>query len=325
MTPPKKPQQIDLIMEGGGVKGIGLVGALEGLDDAGYSFRRVAGTSAGAVAASLVAAGMPIAQLSKTMREVEFGSFEDEGILDHAGPVGKGLSIILEKGIYEGNFLRRWLSEQLADLGVKTFGDLKLGGTFAQTLPPQRRYKLVVLATDVSRGKLVRLPWDYHEYGLDPDEQLIADAVRASISIPFFYEPVKLADDYLVDGGIISNFPVWIFEPSRHRHDTDVPTIGIKLSARPEANMLHKLKNTSNTLNFAVSVLGSMISAQDQIHLDDPCTVRRTIFVDTANIGTTEFDIKPHDKEFLYQSGKAATQKFLKDWDFKTFLGDCDK
>jgi NTE family protein len=323
-TTTSKPRTIDLIMEGGGVKGVGLVGALGALDRQGFRFRRVAGTSAGAVTASLVAAGMPSGQLTKTVRSVPFGAFQDEGFLDHLGPIGKGLSIIFEKGIYEGDFLHHWLTEQLAALNVRTFSDLKLEGPFANTLPPEHRYKLVVLTTDVSRGKLVRLPWDYHEYGLDADTQLVADAVRASASIPFFYEPVKLAGDYLVDGGIISNFPIWIFEPSRHEHNIETPTIGIKLSARPEANMLPKIKNTSNTLNFAVSVLSSMISSQDQIHLDDPCTIRRTIFVDTGDIGTTEFDLSDQQKDFLYQNGQAATEKFLKDWDFKRFLTQCD-
>jgi NTE family protein len=315
---------INLIMEGGGVKGIGLVGALDVLGDAGYTFRRIAGTSAGAVTASLLAAGMPTQRLSELQRELSFTSFQDKGFLDHFGLVGKGLSLALEKGIYEGNYLRNWLGEQLASLNVRTFGDLKLTGPFADTLPPERRYKLVVLATDVSRGRLVRFPWDYHRYGLDPDKQLVADAVRASISIPFFFEPVKLAGSYLVDGGVISNFPVGIFEVTeRHQHDA-TPTFGIKLSARPEDNMLHKLNDTGNTFSFAFSILSSILNSQDQIHVEDPCTVRRTIFVDTAEIGATEFDLSAREKQFLYESGQTAARKFLKNWDTDQFLKLCE-
>ncbi|HEY1441635.1 MAG TPA: patatin-like phospholipase family protein, partial [Mycobacterium sp.] len=47
---------VDLVCEGGGVRGIGLVGAVDALAAAGYEFPRVAGTSAGAIVASLVAA-----------------------------------------------------------------------------------------------------------------------------------------------------------------------------------------------------------------------------------------------------------------------------
>ena len=75
----------------------------------------------------------------------------------------------------------------------------------------------MVTATDITRGRLLRLPWDYARLGLDPDEQLVADAVRASISIPLFFEPVKLGDRTLVDGGVLSNFPIEIFDAARSR------------------------------------------------------------------------------------------------------------
>jgi NTE family protein len=48
------------------------------------------------------------------------------------------------------------------------------------------------MATDVTHGRLLRLPWDYGRFGLDPDEQLVADAVRMSLSIPFYFEPCTL-------------------------------------------------------------------------------------------------------------------------------------
>jgi NTE family protein len=87
---------------------------------------------------------------------------------------------------------------ELEQLGVVTFGDLER--------------ELVLMATDITRGRLLHLPWDYPRLDLDPDEQLVADAVRASISIPLFFEPVKLSDRTLVDGGVLSNFPIEIFD-----------------------------------------------------------------------------------------------------------------
>ena len=56
MTSAAAARRADLVLEGGGVKGIALVGAVTALDEAGYSFPRVAGSSAGAVVAALVAA-----------------------------------------------------------------------------------------------------------------------------------------------------------------------------------------------------------------------------------------------------------------------------
>jgi predicted acylesterase/phospholipase RssA len=61
----------DLVLEGGGVKGIALVGAISVLEERGYEFRRVAGTSAGAIVWSLVAADARAAELEEIMRAVQ--------------------------------------------------------------------------------------------------------------------------------------------------------------------------------------------------------------------------------------------------------------
>lgn len=63
----------DLVLEGGGVKGIGLVGAYTALEEAGYSFHRIAGTSAGAIVGALIAAGMSPVELKNVMREIDYG------------------------------------------------------------------------------------------------------------------------------------------------------------------------------------------------------------------------------------------------------------
>jgi NTE family protein len=180
----------DLVLEGGGVKGIGLVGAYAALSEKGYTFHRIAGTSAGAIVGALIAAGMQPAELEQVMREVQYGRFEDEGFLDHVGLPGKAMSLLFEKGIYEGEYLRTWLDGLLTKLGKRTFGDMRLDDPDS-SLPPEQSYRLVVMVSDVTRGELARLPWDYPRYGLKPDDQLVADAVRASMSIPFFYEPVR--------------------------------------------------------------------------------------------------------------------------------------
>jgi NTE family protein len=128
----------DLVLEGGGVKGIGLVGAYSLLTEAGYRTHRVAGTSAGAIVGALIAADMPMDLLEKTMKEVDYGKFEDKGFLDHLGLVGKGLSLLFEKGIYEGGYLREWLDGLLAELGKRTFADLRIEDPDG-SLPPSSR------------------------------------------------------------------------------------------------------------------------------------------------------------------------------------------
>ncbi|PLS81497.1 hypothetical protein CYG49_01955 [Candidatus Saccharibacteria bacterium] len=318
-------KRVNLVLEGGGIKGIALVGAVNTLQQQGYQFERLAGTSAGAVVASLVAAGMPTQQLATIVKTFDFPTLADEGFLDSFGLIGKSLSVLFERGIFEGKVLHDWLEQQLAALGVRTFADLKIDEPWAADLPPEQRYKLVVLAADVTRGTLVRFPWDYHLYGLDPDKQSVADAVRASASIPFFFEPVTLGESFIVDGGIISNFPVWIFEQSNERHATDIPTFGVKLSARPENKTTLARNDTSNTFSYAFSIISTMLDNQDHEHINDPCTQKRTIFIDTESIRATDFQLTPETKEALLQGGERAAAKFISTWNFSAFLRQCQQ
>src|SRR5690349_7661954 len=129
----------DIVLEGGGVKGIGLVGAYKELRDAGYKPSRVAGTSAGAIVGALIASGMEADEMVTVMKELDYTKFRDEGFLDRLGVAGKSASFVFEKGIYEGKFLRDWLAQQLEKFGVRTFADLKLTEPWAADLPPERR------------------------------------------------------------------------------------------------------------------------------------------------------------------------------------------
>lgn len=209
-------EAVDLVLEGGGVKGIGLVGAISVLEEHGMTFARVAGASAGAIVGSLVASGMGAGQLQELMTSLDYTRFRDETRLDHLSVLGKGLSLWLEHGIYAGDYFHDWIREQLAGLGVGQFADLHSADP-GSSLPPDEQYKLVVMTSDVSRGRLLRLPWDYTVDGIEARLQMVADAVRASMSIPFFYRPVtleipKAAPSVLVDGGMLSNFPVDTFD-----------------------------------------------------------------------------------------------------------------
>lgn len=309
-------QQVDLVLEGGGVKGIGLVGAVTILEQQGYEFQRVAGASAGAIVGSFVAAGCQSDQLMETMQGIDYTKFRDNTLLSNLGSVGKIASLLLTNGLYKGDYFHRWITERLAKFGVHTFADLKLEGEEFEHLPKEQRYKLVVVTADLSQGKLVYLPWDYHKYGLDPDTQVVADAVRTSMSIPFFYKPAHLGKSTLVDGGMLSNFPVDIFDNS-----PDWPTFGVKLSSKEKALMV--ARRVTGPISLATALFATMMNGHDQRHLDDPCTQARTVFVDTLNIQATDFDIKRSQQDVLFANGQKAAKKFLKTWDFAHYKQIC--
>jgi NTE family protein len=305
-------EQADLVLEGGGVKGIGLVGAIAVLEENGYVFPRVAGTSAGAIVGSLVASGVSGSDLHDLIVKLNYELFCDDTSLDHIPLAGKGLSLWFERGIFKGEYFHQWITGQLANAGVRTFADLYQPDA-GSSLPADQQYKLVALTSDVTRGRLLRLPWDYQTDGIDANQQAVADAVRASMSIPFFYRPAiqKVKDSApstLVDGGMLSNFPVDIFDRTDGQPPR-WPTIGIKLSARQPPNQVeHRVKGD---ISLAMAMIGTMQSWSDQMHLDNPAVLARTIFVDTFGINATDFSIDQPTQEKLYQSGRTGAEKFL--------------
>jgi NTE family protein len=117
-------KQADLVLEGGGVKGIGLMGAIAVLEEHGYVFPRVAGTFAGAIVGSLVASRVNSSDLYDLMVKIKYELFCDETSLDHIPVAGKGLSIWFEHGIFKGEYFHQWISSQFANAGVRTFADL---------------------------------------------------------------------------------------------------------------------------------------------------------------------------------------------------------
>jgi NTE family protein len=316
----------DLVLEGGGVKGIGLVGALSVLEERGWTFNRVAGTSAGSIVGALVAAGYSAAELSTIMHDIDYKEFRDGGLLDHVW-LGKALSVIFEDGIYGGNYLKKWLGEQLAKKAKTTFDDMKRLDP-QSSLPREKQYGLVVMASDITNGYLRRLPWDYGAYGIDGGGEEVVNAVRASMSIPFFYKPAKLRDAdgndcWMVDGGMLSNFPIDVFDRTDGQRPR-WPTIGIKLSSRPTPaeGSLH----IHGTFEMAKAMISTMTGFYDRMHLDLPATVARTIFVDTTGVRATDFDLSSATADQLYQNGRDAATKFLdggdnrEPWDWEKYL-----
>jgi NTE family protein len=248
-----------------------------------------------------------------------------------AGPLARivdGFSLAFDGGVFEGDYLRTWVRGALADLGVRTFGDLRQPDA-GSALPPEHRYSLVVTASDVSRGRLVRLPWDYAGYGLDPDEQEVADAVRASASIPFFFEPVTLRSQprgeqaqvsTMVDGSVLSNFPIALFDRTDGRPPR-WPTFGVRLSMRPEGRV--QTTEVRGTVSLALALVETMLEACDAAHIDDPCVQARSVFVDTSGVSPVDFAISDQVQEQLLLEGHEAAGGFLARWDWQRYLTQC--
>ena len=114
----------DLVCEGGGVKGIGLAGAYSMLEERGFKPQNVAGTSAGAITAALIAARYTASELKDIVFGMDFLEFKDVAWEDRIPLIRKGVSIIKDLGIYEGGYFETWIGGLLQAKGVTTFADL---------------------------------------------------------------------------------------------------------------------------------------------------------------------------------------------------------
>ena len=104
-------KRVDLVFEGGGVKGIGLAGAVSVLLERGYQPQNLAGTSAGAIAAALIAAGYAADELREIILGLDYRRFQDEAWEDQIPLLGKPASLLLDQGIYEGRAFLSWMSD----------------------------------------------------------------------------------------------------------------------------------------------------------------------------------------------------------------------
>jgi NTE family protein len=163
------------------------------------------------------------------------------------------------------------------------------------------------------------LPQDINinDYGIAPEDLEVALAVRMSMSIPFFFEPVKLKDSYIVDGGLLSNFPVELFDSAGV---PAWPTFGYKLVVSGQADPTHLVQHPiSGPISELAALFFTAMEAHDAYYLSNDKFVR-TITIDSLEIGSTDFNLTPAQKEALYQSGVNAAKTFLDHWDFQKYI-----
>ncbi|MBS2969606.1 patatin-like phospholipase family protein [Metabacillus sp. KIGAM252] len=291
---------IDGVFSGGGIKGLAMAGACQAIEKKGLRFARIAGTSAGSIIAAFIAAGYTSDEIIDLLEEVNLKDFMDERISFFPLRFLKWISIYWRLGLYKGQKLENWIAEKLRVKGISTFGDLPAGS-------------LKVVASDLTNGKIVVLPDDLPSYGLVPENFSVARAVRMSSSLPYFFEPVKLTSRLgncmIVDGGVLSNFPIWLFTaelfPKR-------PVLGIRLTPNEQERPKNKI---TNAIELYGALFETMKDAHDARHISSKHE-RNIVFLPVDHILTTEFNLTEEKKLALIELGRSETEKFLQTWAF---------
>jgi len=170
-----------------------------------------------------------------------------------------------------------------------------------------------VLAADISRGRLLVLPRDIAHYGIDPEALDVAFAVRMRLSLPLFYAPVVLRDTtgrpcYIVDGGLLSSYPVWLFEEGATPPPR--PVLGYTLFEPDEG----RPNPITGPLSLLTALFSTMMGAHDA-RLRQKTAAVRTIAIPTLGVRTTEFELSPEKSQRLYEAGRQTAEAFFAHWE----------
>jgi NTE family protein len=323
----------NLVFEGGGVKGIAYVGAMQVLEEEGIlpDIKRVGGTSAGAINATLFALGFSNIQVSNILKKLDFNNFMD----DNWGVIRDTKRLVNRFGWYKGDFFHEWISAHIKK---------KLGDPYAtfQDLKEDGKPELYVYGTNLSTrfGEVFS-----HEH---TPKTRIADAVRISMSIPLFFTAVRNArDDVYVDGGVLNNYPVKLFDREKYispenrkkmaiktdyyenenkrflkKHPSSSPyvynteTLGFRLDSKQEIGAFRYGAEPAHYkiddfFDYIKALVATIIESQGNTHLhsDD---WQRTIYIDTLGVGATDFDLSDTMKKKLEDSGIKGAKAYFK-------------
>lgn len=314
----------NLVMEGGGIKGIAYGGALKELENQGVmaNITRVAGTSAGAIQAALVAVGYSADEITDIVAETPIEAFNDDGFLT------KGSKRLMNKyGWFQGDsFL-----EKMEKLIFLRTGNVNL--TFAELHELARTYPfrdLYVTGCNLSDQKV-----EVFSYETYPNMR-VADAVRVSMSIPLYYralwldahgkviEEPKPADNcrLFVDGGLLMNYPVEIFDDYKYVKNEDGnqgsvfngETLGLRLDRCEQID--HEIGKRSGLAPFEISDFNSYMSAlstllmrnADPPHPRDP---ERTIYINDMGMSARVRRVAEEEKKLMMLSGRHGVLEFF--------------
>ena len=326
----------NLVFRGGGMKGTAYTGALEVLEEKGILKRieRVAGSSSGAITATLLSFNLPFSETLKLIESLDFKlvpqhhsenrenekewlpKFIGKEITKISGDFEALQRLMTKYGWYSTEYFNRWMR---AIIAKKCDGNAD--ATFADFR--ERGFKdLYIVSANVSRLEVAIFSAD-----TTPDFA-VADAVRMSISIPLYFEVMRYdgkvigEGDYYVDGGVLMNYPLHIFDGPEYskkniwyERGINWETLGFYLYTN--ADLISETKKIESFRDFISHLYESInISLQMAEIEHNPDDQKRSVKINTMGISSTDFHLTKKDKKFLdlINEGRKATLDYLENY-----------
>ncbi|NOX47136.1 MAG: patatin-like phospholipase family protein [Chlorobi bacterium] len=311
----------NLVFEGAGIRGIAYAGAIQALEENGVSknIEKVGGTSAGAISSLLFVLGYSSSEMDSIISETGFEDFND-GKYIFFGGISRTKN---NYGWYRGEKFKEWIGVLIEN---KT-GDTET--TFREL--HQKGYRdLYVTATCLNKQQLIFLSHETYP------KMKVKDAVRISMSIPLYFQAVFVDNigrtyseqnenndlDLMVDGGIIGNFPIQLFdtyEIDSTNEEIRIPnyeTLGIRIDSDSqigEDSLSRKLAPypiedfTDYISAFYIMVIENL--NRNNLTEDD---WNRTVSVSSVGITPKIKKLTTEQKEMLFRSVKESTENYFR-------------
>jgi NTE family protein len=258
--------RIGYALGGGGARGLSHIGVMKVLEEHGIYPDVIAGTSMGALVGALYASGLRAGDIERALRL-------DLRRLAMLADVTWSLS-----GLVKGKRVTAALESFLGDL---TFADLKI--------------PFACVATDIVNGQQIIMR-----------SGPVITAVRASISVPGLFTPVKVRGRYLVDGGLVNMVPVStcrdmgaeyvvgvnvIPDPAGRIHEPEDETDDEEEKERGRGSRLRRSKHPKPSAPNVVKVLiQSLYIPGYRIAMENLQDADMAISPEVGNIGFFQFD-----------------------------------
>lgn len=333
-NPPRNGLEAFAVFEGGGVKGAALAGALSATLEHNIKFVGYGGSSAGAIVAYLSAIGYSPKELLHFFLNTSFSTFLDHNQgkeLERAKNKFSALSTfkiiqfvflppiinylissrlrLLKKiatKIYshKGYYCHDGLKKELLKLTQSKYPELvELNQRFSfKDLYRLTGTDLKIVVSDVGNGRAIVFD---HE-NEDVSSFSVIESICASASYPFLFQPViKLIEHgYLVDGGLSSNLPTFIFKKNNHKR---IPILSFDLCKDTPRNIIKEMPFS----NYALNLVNTALDASDSIMHDLVDAIPIRVIV-PSSVDTLDFKIDKLSVLELYQFGRSSTEVSLK-------------
>ena len=302
----------NLVFEGGGTKGSAYAGCAQVLEERELlaGVRRISGTSAGAITATILSLGGGSSGLTNSVEHTNFAQFLE----DPWGILGEVQRTITHYGMHTGHEF----VEILKSIIGQFTGNPEL--TFSQldklvAKSPSQYKQLTIIASNLTTQRS-----EIFNSGMHGDLE-IWKAVRASMSSTMIFQPMVINGDYFVDGGLSWNYPIDIYD-KKVKTETHLETIvevnpatlGFFLEPQELVDQGGRFKTNDYKINsirsFASGLASYLYETANSKHMH-PSDRERTVFIDDLGVSGTNFSITKEQIEALIQSGRDATHEYF--------------